>query len=275
MVQCVVVVDPISTGGSLAVGAKARGYEVVAVWNSEITPDFKAHVPPEAKGFKFHAEINELPSVQQTAAAVREAAGTMEVVACIVGGESGVTLADALSEELGLRTNGAGRLPGPRRNKSVQQQCVRAAGIRAPREACGSTWADVAVFLETEPLPVVVKPVESAGSDGVKLCRTREEAEAHFRLLMESQRKVGSQGAAVLVQEYLRGTEYVIDHTSRDGVHKTMMVWKYDKRPTNGAQFVYYGMVPVESDSKVARTLIEYIRKVLDALRIENGPTHG
>ena len=33
------------------------------------------------------------------------------------------------------------------------------------------------------------------------------------------------QGAAVLLQEYLQGKEYIVDHVSRDGVHKTTMVW--------------------------------------------------
>jgi len=247
----------------------------MAVWTQEITAALRAHVPPEAVNLKYLAEIDELTTLQETAAAVRSAAGAMPIAACIVGGESGVTLADALSEELGLRTNGAQRLPGPRRNKAVQQQCVSTAGIRAPREACGTKWEDVSAFLGTERLPVVVKPVESAGSDGVKLCRTKEEAKAHFNLLMDSQRKVGSQGASVLVQEYLQGKEYVIDHVSRDGIHKTMMVWVYDKRPTNGAQFVYYGVIPVESDSEIAKTLIAYTRSVLDALKIENGPSHG
>merc|ERR1712174_189029 len=108
----------------------------------------------------------------------------------------------------------------------------------------------------SEPLPVVVKPVESCGSDGVKLCRTKQEAKEHFNLLMDSQRKVGAQDAAVLVQEFLKGQEYVVDHVSRDGVHKCVMVYVYDKRPTNGAAFVYYGMIPVDAESKEAKILI-------------------
>jgi biotin carboxylase len=78
-------------------------------------------------------------------------------------------------------------------------------------------------FLHTEPYPIVVKPVESAGSDGVKLCHSYEEATQHFDLLMHSQRKVGHRdGAAVLCQEFLRGTEYVVDTVSRDGIHKVV-----------------------------------------------------
>jgi len=95
------------------------------------------------------------------------------------------------------------------------------------------------------------------------------------QLLMDSQRKVGAQGAAVLCQEFLRGTEYVVDHVSRNGVHKTVMVWRYDKRPTNGAAFVYWGMIPVDSQSEEAKILIQYTRGVLDALGLNNGPTHG
>jgi len=124
-------------------------------------------------------------------------------------------------------------------------------------------------------MPIIVKPVESAGSDGVKLCHTREEAEAHFHLLMKAQKKVGSQGAAVLCQEFLCGKEYVVDHVSSNGEHKTTAIWVYDKRPANGSAFVYFGMKPVASDSAEALKLVPYVRGVLDALQIKNGATHG
>jgi len=52
-------------------------------------------------------------------------------------------------------------------------------------------------------------------------------------------------------------------------------VWVYDKRPANGAAFVYYGCSPVPSDSPEAKILISYVRGVLDALGIQNGPSHG
>ena len=75
--------------------------------------------------------------------------------------------------------------------------------------------------------------------------------------------------------EFLKGKEYVIDHVSRDGVHKTAMVWVYDKRPVNGAAFVYFGCIPVPIDSPEAQVLIPYVRQVLDALGLQNGPSHG
>jgi len=280
--EVVAVVDPISTGGVVAFEAFKRGYAVVAVWCSELQPDFRSHVPSccKTEGFRYHAEVEEKDSVPATAAALKKAAGGMPIVACIVGGESGVTLADKLSSELGVVSNGVFG-GGDRRNKSVQQKAVKAAGLRAVREACGRVWSEVEDFVKSESFPVVVKPVESCGSDGVKLCSTMEEAKAHFQLLMESQRKVGAQGAAVLVQEFLKGKEYVVDHVSyrepESGrvVHKCVMVWVYDKRPTNGSAFVYWGMIPVDSQSKEAKILIEYTQGVLNALKLDNGPTHG
>ena len=53
---------------------------------------------------------------------------------------------------------------------------------------------------------------------------------------------LGCVNEGVLVQEYLQGTEYVVDSVSRDGVHKVTAIWEYDKRSVNDANFVYFGM---------------------------------
>ena len=223
---------------------------------------------------KFHAEVDELATLQETAQALIQAAES-EIAAIICGGETGVKMADALSEHMGLRGNTTAGGMENRRDKQVQQDAVKASGLRAVRSVCGRRWEEVQHFVKTETFPIIVKPVESAGSDGVKLCRTPQEAEEHFQLLMNSQRKAGSQfGAAVLLQEYLKGREYIVDHVTRDGVHKTTMVWVYDRRPVNGASFVCFGQQCVASESPVARELIEYTRGCLDALKITNGATH-
>lgn len=273
--ECVVcVVDPISTGGCLAAEAASRGYQVVSLWTADLTDDLRAHVPPAAKGLHYLASVDEMESLEETATALKNACGKFELVMVVVGGESGVTLADELSEYLGLRSNGTAIKN--RRDKSVQQKLVKAAGLRSTRECFGVSWgAEQQDFVDTEPTPLVVKPVESCGSDGVKVCYSAQEAREHFELLMQSQTKCGVQGAGVILQEFLKGNEYVIDHCSRDGVHKTTMVYEYDKRAVNGAPFVYFGMIPMQSDDPIAQELIKYTRGVLDALGLRNGPSHG
>lgn len=270
---CVVVVDPYSTGCCLALECFKRGYGVIALWSCGASEEMKLHKPRSCDELIYVAEVSEKSTLKATVDIVLAAAAERKVYAVMVGGDSGVPLADALSETLGLRTNGAQMQN--RRDKKLQQELVKAAGLRSVRQACGTKLCEIQEFLRNERMPVVVKPVESAGSDGVKLCHSIEEAETHFQLLMKSQQRVGAQGAAVLCQEFLKGKEYVIDCVSCDGVHKTVMVWVYDKREANGAAFVYHGMLPVRSDAREAKLLIPYVRGVLDALQIKHGPTHA
>lgn len=273
--EVVIMVDPYSTGAIVGMEFMKRGYHVIALWNKGLTPIMKTHVPIMASsdpGFKYFKEIDEGASLEETIELVKAAAGTYRIIACLAGGESGVDLGDALSEALKVRTNGT-EIPN-RRDKKLQQELCRKSGLRSVRQAGGSKFSEVEGFLKREAYPVVLKPTESAGSDGVKLCRTFEEAKDHFELLMVSQSVNGGQNSAVLCQEFLRGKEYIVDHVSRDGVHKTAMVWLYDKRAANGSAFVYYGCIPLDPNTPEARILISYTRRVLDAIGMKNGPTH-
>ena len=53
------------------------------------------------------------------------------------------------------------------------------------------------------------------------------------------------------------------------------MVWEYNQLPTHDSTIVHRDMVPVDSHSKEAKILIEYTQGVLNALKLDDGPTHG
>lgn len=275
----VIIVDPYSTGGSVSVEFAKRGFKLIALWTDDCSDENRFHVPAEtaAASNLYLAEVKEDGKcLEELASQLRTLSEPSSICSVLCGGETGVKVADALSEYMGCRSNGTdGGAMKDRRDKSLQQDAVRRSGLRACREACGHVWEEVAAFADSEPLPIVVKPVESAGSDGVKLCHTVEDVKAHFELLMSSQRKAGASGAAVLLQEFLKGKEYVVDHVTCDGVHKTTMVWLYDKRAANGSAFVYFNLEPVPADSDLARSLIAYTRGCLDAIKITNGATHS
>ena len=105
---------------------------------------------------------------------------------------------------------------------------------------------------------------------GILVCQARE----HFDFLNTSERWCGAQGRGVLLQEFLEGTEYIVDHVSRDAVHKTTMLWKYDFQEVNGHR-VCIAQTPVRVDSspKMAE-LVAYVRQCLNALGVRNGATH-
>jgi len=233
----------------------------------------KLHVPNAFGEIHYLAQVTEGKALQETADRCRKATSNAEIVADIVGGEAGVQLADELSEYMGLRTNGTEI--ANRRDKAVQQALIKKAGLRSIREARGTTIDEVDDFLKTEEYPLVLKPNESAGSDGVKLCYSYEEAIQYFHLLMKKQLVNGGSCQSVLCQEFLRGSEYIVDTVSSDGHHKVMMCVACDKRPANDSVFVYFGEIPIEPSTPEAQAIIPYTMAVLDALDFKNGPCHG
>jgi hypothetical protein len=147
----IAVCDPVSTGGAIAAMLSGRGYKMIRVWTKDVTAEFKDHVPSVAKDLPWLGEVVEQQTLKQTCAELRALVGDRKLTGVIVGGETGVVLADELSEALGLCTNGTA-CKG-RRNKSEQQKLVKAAGLRATREASGMILSDVQAFLDCEPMP--------------------------------------------------------------------------------------------------------------------------
>ncbi|CAK9048523.1 unnamed protein product, partial [Durusdinium trenchii] len=244
--EVIVIVDPISTGARMAEVASSRGFRVVSLWSKECTPQIRGALAGIRDGYEA---VEEQASIAATVEAIQDQlrrtspSSATVLSACIPGNETGVKLADLISLHLGLLPHGSGNATfagGDRRNKHVQQKALEKSGLRAVREVCGSKWQDVKDFLGDLGLPMVVKPVQSAGTDG----------------------------------EFLAGQEYVVDHVSRNGVHKTVMTWVYEKKALNGSTFVYLATRPLET-KECPPEMISYTRAVLDALQVRNGATHA
>ena len=276
--HAIVVIDPVSTGCVLSWHiAHERGLQVIAVWSEVVPDELKAFVDKrytiEFAGRVEH-EANGIPA---TIAALR--ALELDIVDVIVGCETGVLLGDQLSEGLGVRTNGTAK-SHLRRNKFLQTEALRALKLNACGQMLAESVDDVERFLREKPaastFKAVVKPVEGAGSDGVFICDSPDAVRKAYESLEGTKNVLGLTNYAVLLQEYLRGDEYVVDTVSRSGVHKCVAIWKYDKRMFNGSSVVYFGMrlMPVDAEPQL-QTMIDYIFRVLGALGIRNGAIHS
>ncbi|RLN89512.1 hypothetical protein BBJ28_00002022 [Nothophytophthora sp. Chile5] len=288
--QAVVVVDPYSTGSTLAQRLLDRGYACVCLYSDtlEVMRERMNHLPP-ALTARFSAVVfhdggaaDSDAAVQTTIASLDRAVAGVDLVGVVAGAETGVLLADQLSEHYGLTTNGM-RGSAARRNKFLMGEKVRAAGIRAARQLLATKWSQAESFVRQElslsgadALRVIVKPVESAGSDDVTLCRSMEDVRRAFGRIQGKINGLGLENQATLLQEYLDGTEYVVDTVSRAGVHKVVAVWEYDKRAANGAPFVYYGvLLRAAPAGSLLSAVADYVLRVLDALEIVHGPGHA
>eukprot|EP00600_Ochromonadales_sp_CCMP1393_P003118 CAMPEP_0174978690 /NCGR_PEP_ID=MMETSP0004_2-20121128/14353_1 /TAXON_ID=420556 /ORGANISM="Ochromonas sp., Strain CCMP1393" /LENGTH=988 /DNA_ID=CAMNT_0016230109 /DNA_START=105 /DNA_END=3071 /DNA_ORIENTATION=+ len=277
--EIVVVVDPFSTGAHLAAEINQRGYKcarVFSAWDSPV-----ASLVQKGLKIDYCATIQHNDRLAEPDKAVAETITALKelpfpIVAILPGAETGVELADQLSARMGLRSNGTAKSLA-RRNKYYMGEAVRRAGVRAVKQANCSTVAEVKAFLQTLPgvaKKAVVKPVQSAGSDDVFLCADEDEAVTAFTRIHGTMNGLGLQNDCVLVQEYLQGKEYVVDKVSLDGNHKLMAIWEYEKRPVNGANFVYFGMRLVPPDQPKCKVMVAYADQVLDALDIRHGPSH-
>ena len=290
----VVLIDPISTSCRIAQEISKRGHHICALWTSKYAgdaPEQREKRSPSTyacSGLRYKLELEEgrdwswddtFDEVESVETIVKGVATTfkLSIVGCISG--SGLSraskLADALAVRLGLSpylTHSPAETRADVRNKNTQQEFLKASGLRSIRQVCGSSLDEsITQFLQTESYPIVVKPAsKNSAVGGIKLCRTEQEAMAHFNSLIQSDGKI-----EVICQEYLRGTEVIVDNVSHNGIHKTSMVYKYDRRPANGENHVHFAMIPLESDTPEALLAIPYVRNVLDVLGVQNGPSHA
>ena len=211
--QLILIIDPYSTGCMVAQEITKRGYPIMAIWTKGFSAEMKTHVPLSCRDLTYVEELDDelhwtlddlVRAVYQAKGRAARKIGKMEdyytIAGCIAGGEAGVDMADALSEKLGVLSNGTKGDFANRRDKRVQQDLVRQSGLRAVRQACGEKFEDVEEFLKREQFPVVLKPTDSAGSDGVKLCHSFEQAKEHFHHLLTVEAVNGGYNKQVLCQ---------------------------------------------------------------------------
>ena len=205
--------------------------------------------------------------------ATLKAVAQYDPVAVVTGGELGVELADCLSEALGLTTNGSAG-SAARRNKHLQLEALRAAGIPTARQLLVEGPEQLARWHESLGGRIVVKPVRSAGNDGVSFCDTPADSVAAYRDVANAVNIFSTANEGVVAQEYLAGTEYAVNTVSRDGRHRTTDVWRYVKISANGVRDRIAAAVLVTPGSPEWTAVTAHSYEMLDALKVSHGPAH-
>lgn len=262
-----VIVDAYSTGAAIGRRLREHGVRLVHVRSVAEPPAFYA------RAFRRHDYVADICCDGDVDATLAQL-GAWKVDGVIPGAEIGVPLADALAERLQLPGNGTTGSRA-RRSKYEMARALRSFGLDAAAQIKTDDVEEaVAWALVRDDWPVVVKPVDSAGTDGVVFC----DDEAHLRRAFNAQihhdNQLQGENRELLVQELLQGTQYFINSVSWDGVHHISEVWRDTRLKIEGA-----GRVPFFEDL-VARhgpeqdIVTEYVQDVLDALGILYGAGH-
>ncbi|HEX8095026.1 ATP-grasp domain-containing protein [Jatrophihabitans sp.] len=195
-------------------------------------------------------------------------------IAVVAGQETDVLLADALSERMGLPSNGTA-LSSARRNKYDMAEALRRAGVRCAEQFKSGSAEEVVAWAEAAGrYPVVVKPLASAATDSVAICADAGQVRKAADAILGTETIWGEANHEVLVQSYLDGVEYVVDMVSWQGRRYTCGVWEYRKRLVGVHNIYDYEVLLPAEDSRVAE-LTGYVDSALRALGISYGPTHA
>ncbi len=265
-----VVVDPLSTGQDYAPAFREAGLTPVAVLSGEPTEPMRPTWHPErfAHVHRFDGDV------QRLAASLRR----YRPEAMVPGAECGVPLYDALVPLVLPGTGNVTGLSAARYDKGAMGAAVAAAGVPHLRQLCSDDPDLVEKWLaETRLLdePVVLKPANSAGTDQVHLVGPGTDLRSLVTALLGRANLAGRVTDAVVVQEYARGVEYLVDSYSVDGRHGLVDVCRYTKYGRDDRIGIYDRVDFLPHHDPVVQTLWDYVRHVLDAVGIRNGCGHA
>ncbi|GLW93440.1 ATP-grasp domain-containing protein [Actinokineospora globicatena] len=265
-----VIVDPYSSGALFASALAERGIDVVAVLSAER--------PPEAYASSYQPRDYRDPIVYRgDLSEVVDRLRALDPRCVLAGCESGVELAERLAPLVTpARANVAG-LADARRDKWAMASAVAAAGIPTIPQICTDDVDEVRAWLVDTGLvgaDLVVKPPKSASTDGVVKVAGGVGWADVFTANLGRVNQFGEVDDRLLVQQYVTGTEYVIDTFSQDGVHALVDVCRYQKVDNGPYMAVYDTMRWLPETDPEIPGLLDYARRVLDAVGVRYGAAH-
>ena len=193
--------------------------------------------------------------------------------AVICGSEFGVEVADELAARLGLRGNPP-QLSGSRRDKGYMAEALARAGVPVARQVRAAVPEDVLRWRASVSVSdVVLKPIDSAGSEDVYFCTSDEEVLDAFPRIVGKENLMMRRNRNVLCQERLVGDEIVVNSVSRDGQHWFTDAW-WSRKLCRSGRTVYDREDLIRPHDPVLDDVLPYVSDVLEALAIEQGPAH-
>lgn len=268
-----IIVDAYSTGKDLAPEFKKHGLECIHIRSSSNLPSKYAHKKEHfVESLSYEGNFQDPNKLTVLIEELKnlEAKNHYQFILCVPGSESGVELADSLSEKLNLTTNGTS-LSRARRDKYEMTETVQKAGIQTAKHCKSDNSYDIAAWVirEAGSYPIVLKPLESASNDHIFFCNNLEEITSARDEILKTPNLFGKPNKEVLAQSFIYGQEYIVNTVSWEGRHYLAEIWRITKKP---GTITYDRAEIVHDDETALDVLFKNTKKVLDILGIRFGP---
>lgn len=263
-----IIVDGYSTGAGLAKEFAERGICCVHVQSQAIIPAVYAGTFIETD---YIANEYFTGDIEALATSLKRYAPRF----VMAGAECGIELSDALSAALNLPGNSVS-LSAHRRHKHLMLEAVARAGIPVIPSCFAATLEDAIVWCAKQNhYPLIAKPVNSAGGEGVKRCDTMNNViNAYLEITSMGTNMLGFEHAGALIQHHIAGEEYVVNLVSHAGKHVLCELWIYTHYQLPNGKQIYDTARIIEFNSAEHTGLVAYAYSVVDALEIKYGPSH-
>ncbi len=268
----IVIVDALSTGYNYIEDVYRRGYKPVELQTKRDTDEVRS----DRAGARRNRYRDPLTLVEdQDYGKTLEMVRALDPVIVIPGAESGVVLANNLAYDLGLKGNPRDIIPAMTQ-KPEMHEALRKAGLRYIRGRKVTNADEALAFCRENGLScAVVKPIESAASVGLHLCDDLNEVEAAVNSLIGQRTMFGDLIDEVIIQERIRGTEYIVNTASSDGFHRLTSIFRYSKKVTEEGGNIYDFVEAMTHMDPCLQNLVDYALKVADAIGYRYGAIHG
>ena len=266
----IVIVEATSTGANYIHDVRELGHNPVCV---EMYPDKEVGREYYESNYSLNGE--ELP---QHIKAEKSYEKTLEVVRkldpiCIVpASDERIEWATKRAYDLGLPGNIPKNL-NKMIDKQYSQDALKEANLRYIRSKEVTSYEEAKEFIkELDGSKFVVKPSIGQSTVGVCICETDEE----LKEALEINKKIQfSEDVHILIQEYIGGEEFIIDSICCKGHNRVVSGFVYKKILIEGKGAIYDYAESIDATHPNFKELEEYNEKVLSALGLEYGTTHG
>lgn len=266
----IVIVSAYSSGALLASLFNGRGYTCIHLTTRREWNIIRLRSYYREDGFADNFIIDSEDDLEKIVEKFKQY--TIKLI--IPGCESGVQLADKISQYFDVPKNDYTKSIA-RRNKYAMIETIKHAGLKSADQMKSNDLNSILKWFDAKQYQrIVLKPLASSSSDGVFYCENHSEIIKGFAAIYQNSDMYNETNHEVLAQEFLDGDEYIVNTVSRDGLHYVTDIWKgitLDKNLVSNDSYADF-ILPNTNEHKL---LSEYVKNVLDALGIGNGPAHS
>ncbi|MEV6671214.1 ATP-grasp domain-containing protein [Streptomyces sp. NPDC051162] len=175
-----------------------------------------------------------------------------------------LTAAARIADALGLGGNPLETVLALKDKSLMRRRCEAVGDGAAVRARLLHEPDDVDAFVARAGLPVVLKPRDGSGSQGIVVVRDAAGVRS-------ARLRVGALPGATLAEEFLDGPEFSVETFSYDGAHELLAVT--EKFTGEGAVEIGH-VVPARISADGRAALTEATFRFLDAMGFVEGPAH-